>query len=101
MFICLRRPTAALPSSSGPHRNPSHHPRRFAFILAGVATLLLPHAAAQPLRLGGGVPAPPGVDVIHGAPRGGGTGRGNAHGIEEVSIVRTLNVKILSFVLTN
>ena len=66
MSIRLRRPAAALPSPSGPRCHPDRHPRRFAFSLAAaaiavaVATLLLPHAAAQPLRHGGGVPVPPG-----------------------------------------
>ena len=64
MSIRLRRPAATLPSSSGPLRHPGRHPRRFAFGLAAAAAaaalLLLPHAAAQPLRLGGGVPVPSG-----------------------------------------
>ena len=64
MSIRLRRPAATLPSSSGPLRHPGRHPRRFAFGLAAAAAvaalLLLPHAAAQPRRLGGGVPVPSG-----------------------------------------
>ena len=66
MSICLRYPAVALHSPLGPRHHPSRHPLRFAFSLTtevvavAVATLLLPHAAVQPLRLGGGKPVPPG-----------------------------------------